>query len=82
LTVLFYIYNNQFQVKLLSTNLHPHHIKFTFMHRTTDETKAKTEKPFGMAFLRLWNSNGTVLKVIGLFQTKNFSTEFNQLIAG
>uniref|UniRef100_K1QYS4 Dedicator of cytokinesis protein 1 n=1 Tax=Magallana gigas TaxID=29159 RepID=K1QYS4_MAGGI len=37
------------------------HLKFTFKHRSTSETKDRSERPFAMAFIKLMNKNSTTL---------------------
>ncbi|XP_075145511.1 dedicator of cytokinesis protein myoblast city isoform X3 [Haematobia irritans] len=37
------------------------HLKFVFKHRSSNEQKDKSEKPFGLAYIKLMQDNGTTI---------------------
>lgn len=50
-----------FKISIPVENFHNLHIKFTFKHRSSVESKDK-ERPFAYAYIKLMNENGTTIK--------------------
>lgn len=55
------MWNETFKINVPIEEFIKCHLKFTFKHRSSKETKDKNEKIFGMAFVKLQQDNGTTL---------------------
>lgn len=55
-------WNETFKIELSIEEFKNCHLKFTFKHRSSTESKDKSEKPFGLSYVRLMQDNGTTLQ--------------------
>lgn len=55
-------WNETFKIELPIEEFKNCHLKFTFKHRSSNEVKDKSEKPFGLSYVRLMQDNGTTLQ--------------------
>ncbi|XP_050304413.1 dedicator of cytokinesis protein 1 isoform X2 [Anthonomus grandis grandis] len=54
-------WHETFKIALRIEEFKSSHLKFTFKHRSSNETKDKTEKPFAMSYVKLMQENGVTL---------------------
>lgn len=55
-------WNETFKIELSIEEFKNCHLRFTFKHRSSNESKDKSEKPFGLSYVRLMQDNGTTLQ--------------------
>lgn len=55
-------WNETFKIELSIEEFKNCHLRFTFKHRSSNEMKDKSEKPFALSYVRLMQDNGTTLQ--------------------
>jgi dedicator of cytokinesis protein 1 len=55
-------WNETFKININIDEFIRCHLKFTFKHRSSNESKDKNEKPFALAYVKLQQDNGTTLQ--------------------
>jgi len=50
-----------FKIAIPIDEFYHSHLKFTFKHRSSNEAKDRSEKPFAMSYVKLMQDNGTTL---------------------
>ncbi|KAH0623152.1 hypothetical protein JD844_031162 [Phrynosoma platyrhinos] len=53
---------NLLEVSIEIKEVGHYHLRFTFRHRSSQESRDKSERAFGMAFVKLMNTDGTTLQ--------------------
>ncbi|XP_055631515.1 dedicator of cytokinesis protein 1 isoform X1 [Toxorhynchites rutilus septentrionalis] len=55
-------WNETFKIDVPIEEFKQCHLRFTFKHRSSNEAKDRSEKPFGLSFVKLMNDDGTTLQ--------------------
>ncbi|XP_055530471.1 dedicator of cytokinesis protein 1 isoform X1 [Wyeomyia smithii] len=55
-------WNETFKIDVPIEEFKQCHLRFTFKHRSSNEVKDRTEKPFGLSYVKLMNDDGTTLQ--------------------
>lgn len=54
-------WSETFKIAIPIDEFYRSHLKFTFKHRSSNEAKDRTEKPFALSYVKLMQDNGTTL---------------------
>ncbi|XP_053682558.1 dedicator of cytokinesis protein 1 isoform X2 [Sabethes cyaneus] len=55
-------WNETFKIDVPIEEFKQCHLRYTFKHRSSNEAKDRTEKPFGLSYVKLMNDDGTTLQ--------------------
>ncbi|CAD7083698.1 unnamed protein product [Hermetia illucens] len=55
-------WNETFKIQVPIEEFKQCHLRFTFKHRSSNEQKDRTEKPFALSYVKLMQTNGTTLQ--------------------
>lgn len=55
-------WNETFKIQVPIDEFKHCHLRFTYKHRSSNDTKDRNEKPFGLSYVKLMQDNGTTLQ--------------------